>query len=152
MGGSDLDLNDAELRAERTELTVFSLMGGAEIRVPEGLNVEVSELRASWAATASTSATSQPDPGGPVLHVRLFSIMGGTDVTPRAQAARRRSARERQLHQPALTRAPRLPDPIDEPAKKKNQASKASPASTTAPTRILSIARRPRPPCPRRRC
>src|SRR5687767_7256288 len=32
--------------------------------------------------------------------------------------------------------------PIDDPAKKKNQASKASPASTTAPTRILSSARR----------
>jgi hypothetical protein len=44
MGGSDLDLNDAELAAEHVELFVFSLMGGSSIRVPPGLNVEVSKL------------------------------------------------------------------------------------------------------------
>jgi hypothetical protein len=34
MGGSDLDLNDAELAADEVHMTVFALMGGAEIRVP----------------------------------------------------------------------------------------------------------------------
>ena len=44
MGGADLDLNDAELADDHVQMTVFSLMGGADVRVPEGLNVEVSEF------------------------------------------------------------------------------------------------------------
>ena len=44
MGGADIDLNDAELTSERTVLTVFSLMGGSTVYVPDGLNVEVSEF------------------------------------------------------------------------------------------------------------
>ena len=62
MGGSDLDLNDAELADDVVEITVFALMGGADIRVPEGLNVEVSD----------------------------FAFMGGNDAPARRRAARSR--------------------------------------------------------------
>jgi Domain of unknown function (DUF1707) len=79
MGGSDLDLNDAELAGEHVELTVFSLMGGAEVRVPEGLNVEVSDF-ALMGGNGVDIGDQRPDPGGPVLHVRLISIMGGSDI------------------------------------------------------------------------
>jgi hypothetical protein len=79
MGGSDLDLNDAELAAERVELTVFSFMGGSKIRIPEGLNVEVSDF-AFMGGNDVDVGNARPDPGGPVVHVRLISIMGGTDV------------------------------------------------------------------------
>ena len=44
-GRRDLDLNDAELADDLVEMTVFSLMGGADIRVPEGLNVELLGVR-----------------------------------------------------------------------------------------------------------
>ena len=54
-------------------------MGGAEIRVPEGMNVEVSEF-AFMGGNSIKVGESHPDPGGPVLHLRLFSLMGGTDV------------------------------------------------------------------------
>src|SRR3954466_8622699 len=43
-GSSDLDFNDAELTAQRTEVRVISIMGGADLRVPDGLQVEVSEF------------------------------------------------------------------------------------------------------------
>jgi Domain of unknown function (DUF1707) len=79
MGGSDLDLNDAELAAERVELTVFSLMGGADIRVPDGLNVEVSDF-AFMGGNDVELGDPRPAAGGPVLHLRLISIMGGSDV------------------------------------------------------------------------
>src|SRR4051794_18380029 len=52
MGGSNLDLNDAELADDYIEMTVFSFWGGAEVWLPEGLNVELSE----------------------------FSLMGGNDI------------------------------------------------------------------------
>lgn len=89
MGGSDLDLNDAEFSAERTELRVFSLMGGADIHVPAGMNVEVSEF-AFMGGNDVDVGDSRPDPGGPVLHVRLFSVMGGSDVKRGRPKKRRR--------------------------------------------------------------
>ena len=95
MGGSDLDLNDAELSAQRTELSVYSIMGGSEIRVPEGLNVEVSEF-ALMGGNGVDVGAARPDPGGPTLHVRLISIMGGTDMKRgrRLTRAERRRAKE----------------------------------------------------------
>lgn len=99
MGGSDLDLNDAELAAEHVELTVFSLMGGADIYVPDGLNVEVSDF-ALMGGNGIDVGDPRPDPGGPVLRLRLISIMGGTDVKRRRRKSRaeKRAERERRKH------------------------------------------------------
>jgi hypothetical protein len=79
MGGSDLDLNDAELADDVVEITVFALMGGAEIRVPEGLNVELTDF-AFMGGNDSSLGNDRPDPGGPTLRLKVISIMGGTDV------------------------------------------------------------------------
>jgi uncharacterized protein DUF1707 len=79
MGGSDLDLNDAELADDYVQMTVISLMGGADIRVPEGLNVEFSEFAFMGGNDAHLGA-EMPDPGGPTLRLRVISIMGGSDV------------------------------------------------------------------------
>jgi hypothetical protein len=79
MGGSDLDLNDAELAADEVRMTVFALMGGSTIRVPEGLNVELSEFAFMGGNSAELGA-ERPDPGGPTLHIQVISIMGGTDI------------------------------------------------------------------------
>jgi DUF1707 SHOCT-like domain len=90
MGGSDLDFNDAELAAERVELRIFSLMGGTDVYVPEGLNVEVSEF-SLMGGNDIDLGVPQPDPGGPVLAIRIVSIMGGTDI----RRGRRKSRAER---------------------------------------------------------
>jgi hypothetical protein len=79
MGGADLDLTDAELGADQVELTVISVMGGSRIRVPESLAVEVSKL-ALMGGNEVRLEGGATDPGGPVLHLRLISIMGGADV------------------------------------------------------------------------
>jgi hypothetical protein len=90
MGGSDLDFNDAEFADDVVTATVFSLMGGAEIRVPDGLNVEVSNLAFMGGNDVDIGA-GRPDPGGPVLRLKLISIMGGSNV----KRGRRRSRAER---------------------------------------------------------
>jgi Domain of unknown function (DUF1707) len=99
MGGSDLDLNDAELAAEHVELTVFSLMGGSDIRVPDGLNVEVSDF-AVMGGNGVHVGDPRPDPGGPVLRLRLISIMGGTDVKRgrKKSRAEKRAERDQRRH------------------------------------------------------
>jgi hypothetical protein len=94
MGGSDLDLNDAELAGEDVVMTVFSLMGGASIRVPEGLNVEVSDFAFMGGNDAQLGDT-RPDPGGPTLHLKLVSVMGGSDVKRGRRLSRAERRRQR---------------------------------------------------------
>jgi hypothetical protein len=95
MGGSNLDLNEIELGAERVELTVLSIMGGSEIRVPKGLKVEVSEFALMGGNSVDIADDAAPV-AGPVLHLRLLSIMGGTDVGrgPKPSRAERKARRE----------------------------------------------------------
>jgi len=97
MGGADLDFNDAELADDVVELTVFSLMGGADIYVPEGLNVEVSDV-AIMGGNDLALGNPAPTPGGPTLRLRLISIMGGTDVTRGRKRSRRERRAPRDLH------------------------------------------------------
>jgi hypothetical protein len=88
MGGADLDLSQAELAGDHVELTVFSLMGGAEIYVPENVQVEVSEF--AFMGGNSVKLGDRPRPaGGPKITLRLISLMGGTDVKrgPRLSAS-----------------------------------------------------------------
>jgi hypothetical protein len=79
LGGSDLDLNEAELADDQVELTVFSVLGGSDLRVPEGLNVEVSEF-ALLGGNEVELGVARPDPGGPVLKVRMLAILGGSSL------------------------------------------------------------------------
>jgi hypothetical protein len=92
MGGSDLDLNDVEFAADRVELTVLSVMGGSKIRVPESLHVEVSKF-AMMGGNDIDLGPAPTDPGGPVLRVRLISIMGGSDLRRGPENRRRRRRR-----------------------------------------------------------
>jgi hypothetical protein len=96
MGGADLDLNDAELADDVVELTVFSLMGGSDIHVPEGLNVEIEDF-----ALMGGNDVELGDPrpaGGPTLRLRLISIMGGTDVKRGRKLTRAQRREQRRLH------------------------------------------------------
>ena len=99
-GGSDLDLNDAELSAQHTHLRVITIMGGADIRVPDCLNVEVSQLALMGGNTIKLGEPL-PDPGGPTLHIKMFTLMGGSDVKRgrRLTRAERRARKEQhRLH------------------------------------------------------
>ena len=93
MGGSDLDLNDAELADDVVTITVWALMGGADIRVPEGLNVELTDF-AFMGGNSSDLGNETPDPGGPTLRLKVISIMGGTDV----KRGRKLTRAERKAH------------------------------------------------------
>lgn len=92
MGGTDLDLNDAELSAQETHIRVVSIMGGGEIRVPDGVDVQVSEF-AFMGGNDVKLGDQLPAPGAPVIHIRLVSIMAGFSV----RRGRRKSKLERKL-------------------------------------------------------
>jgi Domain of unknown function (DUF1707)/Cell wall-active antibiotics response 4TMS YvqF len=90
MGGSNVDLNDAELTDAETTITVVSIMGGSEIRVPDNVNVVISDF-AFMGGNDAKVGEMLPDPGGPTIHVKMFSLMGGSDV----QRGRKLSRQER---------------------------------------------------------
>jgi len=79
MGGSELDLCDAELSDEATVVNVYSLMGGFEIRVPHGVEVQVSKFAFMGGHEVSLGSEAPP-PGAPVIRIRLISVMGGGQV------------------------------------------------------------------------
>jgi hypothetical protein len=91
-GGSEIDLNDAVLSAQHTEIRVISIMGGADVYVPEGLDVQVSQF-ALMGGNDVKLGRGRPVPGGPTVHLRLFSLMGGSDVK-RGRKLSRRERRE----------------------------------------------------------
>ncbi len=92
MGGADLDLREASISAKITRITVISIMGGSTIKVPDGIEVDLSGI-ALMGANNLRLTGPQPPKGSPVLIVRAYSIMGGTDV--RGERLRRRDQRRR---------------------------------------------------------
>jgi len=90
MGGSELDLCDAELSEQVTQINVYSLMGGCEIRVPEGVEVQVSKF-ALMGGHEVRLGREAAAPGAPVIRIRLIAVMGGGEV--RRGHRRRRSDR-----------------------------------------------------------
>lgn len=90
-GGSEIDLNDAELAEREVQLNVYAIMGGAEIRVPHGVEVQISNIALMGGNDVKLEDEVTPA-HGPVIHIRLVSIMGGTAV----KRGRKLSKRERQ--------------------------------------------------------
>ena len=92
MGGSTIDLNDAELADRVTELNVYSFMGGNEIRVPHGVNVQISEFALMGGNDVQVGDDVAPA-GAPTIHIRVVAIMGGSTVR-RGRKLSRKERRE----------------------------------------------------------
>lgn len=78
MGGVDLDFTEAEMPPGTTEVTVFTIMGGIDIIVPPGLNVDVAGIPLMGGFDDHSSG--MVDPNAPTLRIRGVAIMGGVDV------------------------------------------------------------------------
>jgi hypothetical protein len=79
MGGADLDLREAVLEAPEVEISVWSLMGGSDVIVPEGVHVELEGFALLGHNRLRLEGPPAPE-GAPVVRVRAWSLMGGTDV------------------------------------------------------------------------
>ena len=96
MGGSDIDLNDAELAEPVTELAMISVMGGGTVRVPHGVDVQVSNFALMGGNDAELGDEVAP-PGAPRIRIRLISIMGGSEVKRGRKLTREERKREKEL-------------------------------------------------------
>lgn len=100
MGGADLDLTQAELSDDMTAITAVSIMGGGDIRVPDGVDVRVSKFAIMGGNDVRLSEPTVA-PGAPVIHLRLLSIMGGMNVRQGRKRSRAEKRRERELRHTA---------------------------------------------------
>lgn len=95
MGGSDIDLNDAELSGPLTHLNVYSLMGGADVRVPHGVDVQVSNFALMGGNEVKLGDEVAPR-DAPTIHIRLVSVMGGSELVRGRKPTKEERRRERE--------------------------------------------------------
>lgn len=105
MGGSEVDLNDAELSDRVTQLNVYSIMGGGEVYVPHGVNVQVSNFALMGGNGAELGDEVAPA-GAPTIRIRLVSIMGGSSVYRGRKLSREERKRRRELREAERRREP----------------------------------------------
>ena len=79
MGGAHLDLRAAEIEGPEASISCLAVMGGIDIVVPEGLEVEVSGF-GLMGGVADEVSSGTALPGAPAVHVRAFALMGGVSV------------------------------------------------------------------------
>lgn len=91
MGGADLDLTRAIVSDAETEITVLSVMGGSDIIVPDGVHVELTGFAVMGGNKLRLEDAPLPPPGAPVVRVRAYSVMGGTDVKLRRRDRKRKT-------------------------------------------------------------
>jgi hypothetical protein len=82
MGGAELDLRHAELEDLDSTITVVAVMGGAEIIVPEGVDVDVSGF-ALMGGKEFRPGKTVPPPSAPSVRIRAYAVMGGIEVKTR---------------------------------------------------------------------
>ena len=92
IGGADLDLSQAQLAAPQVTLTKVSLLGGVSIGVPPGIRVDASGF--SLIGGTSIDAGPEPGPGAPAVHIRAFSLLGGTRIYREGPASQREGPAE----------------------------------------------------------
>jgi hypothetical protein len=79
MGGADIDLRDAVLTEGELTITTVAVMGGVNVIVPPGVDVEVSGFALMGGHDANIPPQELP-PGARRVHVRAYALMGGVSV------------------------------------------------------------------------
>ncbi|MGI5485533.1 DUF1707 SHOCT-like domain-containing protein [Microtetraspora malaysiensis] len=85
-GGMQFDLTDAEFEAKEVEITINAIFGGAEIIVPEGVEVRCHGVGIFGGYDVHGSA--DVDPSAPVVVVKGLALFGG--VSGKARRRRER--------------------------------------------------------------
>ncbi|HEX8394839.1 MAG TPA: DUF1707 domain-containing protein [Longimicrobium sp.] len=95
MGGVELDLREARFAPGVTEITVFAVMGGAEIIVPPGVHVDMNGFAFMGGFGQRYQSEAPTDPHAPILRIGGFALMGGVDISIMYPGERPRDARAR---------------------------------------------------------
>lgn len=106
MGGAELDFRQARFGPGVTVVNCFALMGGVQITVPPGVQVEMNGMAIMGGfVQKGMKDAAPPPPGAPVLRIGGFALMGGVEVDMRHAGESAGDARRRErLHRAELRR------------------------------------------------
>jgi hypothetical protein len=79
MGGDEIDLREAEIEGGELTLNLFALMGGANIYVPDSVDLEVGGF-SFMGGHEEIGSERPPRPGAPVIRIRVYNMMGGASI------------------------------------------------------------------------
>ncbi|RKT04894.1 uncharacterized protein DUF1707 [Streptomyces sp. 3211.6] len=83
-GGGELDLREADFAAREVVITCVAIMGGIEITVPPGVEVDVRGIGIMGGFDQGRSLESRPEPGAPRVIVNGLAFWGGVAVKVKA--------------------------------------------------------------------
>ncbi len=78
IGGVNADFRAAQFLSTETTITTFSILGGVDLTVPDGVRVEVSGFRLFGGVKGPGDAGSTP--ADRVVRVHAFGLLGGVDI------------------------------------------------------------------------
>ncbi|MFF9787760.1 DUF1707 SHOCT-like domain-containing protein [Streptomyces nigrescens] len=93
MGGGQIDLREAQFAGPEVVIDCWVLMGGVNIVVPPGVEVDVRGLGVMGGFDAREDGTPG-EPGAPRVVVRGLALMGGVSVERKLPRAERRRLKE----------------------------------------------------------
>jgi hypothetical protein len=79
MGGDEIDLREAEIEGGELTLNLFAVMGGANIYLPDSVDLEVGGF-SLMGGHEEVGSQRSPRPGAPVVRVRIYNLMGGATI------------------------------------------------------------------------
>jgi hypothetical protein len=79
MGGDEIDLREAEIEGGELTLNLFSLMGGANVYVPDTIEVDLGGF-SIMGGNEVRGYDRIPRPGAPVVRINGFALMGGATI------------------------------------------------------------------------
>jgi hypothetical protein len=87
-GGTDLDLRQAEIDSAVVTITAFTMWGGFDVYVPEGVDVDMTGF-ALFGGNSEQGTEGKVHRDAPLVRVRMITIFGGADVwhVPREAAS-----------------------------------------------------------------
>ena len=78
MGGDEIDLREAEIEGGELTLNLFALMGGANIYIPDSIELDVGGF--SLMGGNTEVGFERPRPGAPRITIRTYNLMGGATI------------------------------------------------------------------------
>lgn len=93
LGGDDIDLREAEIEGGELTLNLFSLLGGANVYVPDSVEVELGGFSVLGGNEVRGNQRG-PRQGAPVIRIRGFALLGGANIYRLPPDARGVSLRE----------------------------------------------------------
>ncbi|MGW7248375.1 DUF1707 SHOCT-like domain-containing protein [Streptomyces decoyicus] len=93
MGGGEIDLREADFAGPEVVITCWAVMGGVNIVVPPGVEVDVRGLGIMGGFDAGEDGVPG-DPGAPRVIVKGLALMGGVGVERKLLRAEKRRLKE----------------------------------------------------------